>query len=831
MNARELAVALACGRPGCPCRRGKVTHCPRHQDERPSLSVDDAADGLVLIHCHAGCPQEAVIEALRARGLWPGRVPTVERAAPGIDPVTWWEERTGVPWAIWQALGMEGRREGVAFVWASLPGVAKVRLMARKEFYWVPQEGPRPWFWPEAVSVPAEVWLVEGEAEAGILRHVGLAALSVTKGAGAPPPAEAFAELRQAGARLVRVLFDADPAGREGAEKAAAAARLAGLEALIIDPVDAGCRPALGLKDLRDVWLHLGRDSDRFREALEAAARTALRAGAGSDDDREGSGLGASQSCQPGRRSQATELIDLALGRLELWHTPSGEAFATTPDGTHLRLRDPAFTEWLCGLFYQEAGRAPNGEAVRVARETLAAEARFGGPEYPVFVRVGKAADAVYIDLGGPGPRAVEITAAGWRIVERPPVRFWRPSGLLPLPDPEPDPEGAALDELFGLFRLADPGDERRILWTGFLLACLHPDGPYPVGQVDGEAGAGKSTLCRFTVGLIDPKIAALRALPADERALAISARRSWLLAFNNISRIPDWLADPLCRLATDPGFSTRRLYSDDDEVVFEGRRPVLLNGVTDIVAEARRPDLADRLVRITLPGIPDEERRPEAELDALFLRLRPRILGYLYSRVALALAERGRLNPRRLPRLADVAVWVTASEPPEVRGQFVTTLFGLRGLDAEEALQADLVGRAVLEWVQGLQTGEAAVEPHELFRLLTDRVKGPDGSPPRGWPARVNEFGRRLRQLGVLLRRCGFVLEFGRRHGGRREVIFRKNNDAVVTVVTPRNLLSPEATFGDNNAGSGDNNRAGGDDKSPGVTTMTTGAPLFEEF
>ena len=43
--------------------------CPAHDDKYPSLSLTDVGDK-VLFHCFAGCSQAAVIDALRARGLW-----------------------------------------------------------------------------------------------------------------------------------------------------------------------------------------------------------------------------------------------------------------------------------------------------------------------------------------------------------------------------------------------------------------------------------------------------------------------------------------------------------------------------------------------------------------------------------------------------------------------------------------------------------------------------------------------------------------------------------------------------------------------------------------
>lgn len=50
--------------------KGWVARCPAHDDHSPSLSVA-SENGKVLVHCFTGCPQEAVIRALRAIGLWP----------------------------------------------------------------------------------------------------------------------------------------------------------------------------------------------------------------------------------------------------------------------------------------------------------------------------------------------------------------------------------------------------------------------------------------------------------------------------------------------------------------------------------------------------------------------------------------------------------------------------------------------------------------------------------------------------------------------------------------------------------------------------------------
>ena len=55
----------------------------------------------------------------------------------------------------------------------------------------------------------------------------------------------------------------------------------------------------------------------------------------------------------------------------------------------------------------------------------------------------------------------------------------------------------------------------------------------------------------------MDPNSAPLRALPREERDLFIAAMNAHLLAFDNVSHIPPWLADAFCRLATGGGFAT----------------------------------------------------------------------------------------------------------------------------------------------------------------------------------------------------------------------------------------------------------------------------------
>jgi archaellum biogenesis ATPase FlaH len=74
-TATTITQALICELSGCLCQKtaheGKgLTHCPAHGDGRPSLHID-VKDGKPLFRCFAGCTQDAIIDELKRRDLWP----------------------------------------------------------------------------------------------------------------------------------------------------------------------------------------------------------------------------------------------------------------------------------------------------------------------------------------------------------------------------------------------------------------------------------------------------------------------------------------------------------------------------------------------------------------------------------------------------------------------------------------------------------------------------------------------------------------------------------------------------------------------------------------
>jgi hypothetical protein len=449
-------------------------------------------------------------------------------------------------------------------------------------------------------------------------------------------------------------------------------------------------------------------------------------------------------------------------GSADLFHTPDDKtAYASISVDSHREtwaVRSRGFRRWLVSQFYEANGKPPTDKALSEALAVLEARAQFSGASLPVFLRVAAAGDdAVYLDLGTAEWEAVEITASGWRIVSDAPVRFRRTRGSEPLPYPV---SGGSVNDLRAFLNVDEPSFR---LVVGWLIGALHPTGPYPVLVLHGEQGTGKSTLSKVLRSLTDPSSTSLRAQPRDVRDLAIAAANNWVFALDNLSYLSRWLSDALCRLATGGGFATRELYTDTDEMVFDIKRPVILNSIEELVTQS---DLLDRSLNVELAPITDNKRQTEAEFWRDFEKARPSILGVLLDAVAAALRNRWTVELTARPRMADFAIFVTAAE--EVldwhAGTFLEAYERNRDDASHLALESSVVGQAIvsgrfIDW-----SGTAGQLLSELIPPLD-----PAGRRQPGWPRTARALRGQLNRIVPNLRRAGYAVTFTREPGGNR--------------------------------------------------------------
>ena len=504
------------------------------------------------------------------------------------------------------------------------------------------------------------------------------------------------------------------------------------------------------------------------------------------------------------RDSQATHLVKLTLGKASLFHS-GDDCFATIPVGDHdetYALKSRGMRRWLTQLYFELEQKAPNGEAVRNAVETLAARAKFKGEERETFVRVAAHDGKFYLDLCNPGWQVVEIGREGWRVIEScdSPVRFRRAHGMQALPVPI---NGGEVNELRRFLNVADDDDFK--LLVGYLLGCYRERGPYPALVLHGEQGSCKTTAARVLRDLIDPNKAAVRAEPREVRDLMIAANNGWVVALDNLSHLPPWLSDCLCRLSTGGGFGTRTLYENEEETIFEAQRPAILNGIAEI---ATRGDLLDRAIVVYLPRIDEGTRLTEEAFYKQFDAARPRLLGALLNAVSAALCNVDSVNLVRLPRMADFARWVTAAEPALgwESGSFVRAYTMNREGANELTLEASPVAAAIrlLDDITGTAT--------ELLAKLTVSIDEKTRAL-KNWPKDGRSLSNALRRLAPNLAAIGVEVTFenpSRKTGGRRLIAItrRASTDTSPSPSTP-------STPNEQNQGfSGDDNEDHGDDR-----------------
>jgi hypothetical protein len=473
----------------------------------------------------------------------------------------------------------------------------------------------------------------------------------------------------------------------------------------------------------------------------------------------------ADQAGERGRGpTQADILIDLASAA-DLYHSADGSAFADIAVNGHREtwpVRSKGFRRWITQQFFEKTEGAPSSEALQAALNGLEARAHFEGPERSVFIRAGEFDGRLYLDLCDKEWRAVEISADGWQVIDNPPVRFRRAAGMQPLPVPLP---GGSIQVLRSFLNVQS--DAHFVLVVSWALACLRNRGPYPLIVLSGDQGSAKSTFSEILRTLLDPNTAPLRALSREDRDLFITASNGHILAFDNISGLPPWISDTLCRLSTGGGFAVRQLYSDQDEVLFNAARPVILNGIEDIVT---RPDLADRAVFLTLEPIPEECRRAAAELWAAFETEHPLILGVLLDAAAEGLKRLPKTQLPKLPRMADFASWATACETALwPAGTFWTAYCGNRDEAVEDVIDADPIAAAVRAMMADRPqwTGTAS----ELLCVLAEAA-GERITRSKAWPDSPRVLSGRLRRAATFLRKIGIEIGFGREGRARTRLV-----------------------------------------------------------
>lgn len=457
--------------------------------------------------------------------------------------------------------------------------------------------------------------------------------------------------------------------------------------------------------------------------------------------------------------SMATSLVELAQQFYTFGVSDTGDTYAVPVDGPQvvamLRGGKTSLRAMLAREYFTSTGRAANQAALADALLVLEGIAQ-DGEEAPLYLRAAQDDGDLWLDLGDHTGRAVRITRGGWSVESSPPVLFKRTALTGPLPEPQP---GGTLTGLWGWLNVAE--DDRPLV-AAALVAMLFSDQPHVVLGIFGEQGTGKTTVVKVLTLILDPGPVPVRKPPRDADSWVTQAAGSWAVGLDNLSDIPPWLSDSLCRASTGDGDVRRKLYSDSDYAVFAFRRCVIFSAID---VGAMQPDLADRALPVTLDLIPDEDRRDEESFWPDWHEQHPLILGAVLDLAAKVLARLPDIKLERKPRMADYARILAA----------VDAELGTSALARYASQAADLAADGLSGVPFAVRIQAVVTTPHEAITsaALLELVKpeDPDWKPPKEWPKDARAATGLMRRIAPAFRKTGWTIEDLGRSGHGKQV------------------------------------------------------------
>lgn len=359
--------------------------------------------------------------------------------------------------------------------------------------------------------------------------------------------------------------------------------------------------------------------------------------------------------------SIATRLINLACQLYDLGRSTDGEPFVVRKEGNGVAwMLVSDYDQIQADLqmqFFEREGLAASPSALAAALSILKCKAN-QEPTRAVSLRVGASPEHLWLDLGTEDGKAVRIDAEGWVIVDRPGVLFRRSKLTGALPAPHSD---GSLEGFSQLLNLPRPAFDLLVVW---LVGCLRPGIPQPIALLEAPQGSGKSTAARLITRLIDPGNE-LISPPKGPEQWAVIGPCKRILALDNLSSVPVWFSEALCRAVTGESSIERQLYTTGTPTVTTIQPAILL---TSIDPGGLRGDLIDRLLLLKLEPIQPSGRRTDSEIQRDFELVWSKLLGGLLNLTVKVLRTLKAIKPpAELSRMASFCVLANAVD--QVRG------------------------------------------------------------------------------------------------------------------------------------------------------------------
>jgi len=469
--------------------------------------------------------------------------------------------------------------------------------------------------------------------------------------------------------------------------------------------------------------------------------------------------------------SQADSLIELLKelrekGVVSYFHDETKETWARVRVDKHWEnypVKSRYFRQFARKVFYQVYNKAINNDALNTALSNLEATLPYDLEEHKLNIRIAQKDGNIFYSLCNKNWQAVKITPQGWEIINTPPVFFKQ----LPHQKPQVIPnKNGDVNTILDFLNLKDK--DARILAIVWLVASFIPDIPHPIPVLYGSQGAGKSFFFKLLREIIDPSVLSLLSLSKDKTELTQVLSHHYFAPYDNLTSLSDWASDVFSRAVTGEGNTKRKLYTDDEDVVYSYQRCIGLNGINCV---ALKPDLLDRSILIELQRIPRNERKEEKELWEKFNKVKPKILGGVFNVLSQAFSIYPTVNLDALPRMADFSHYGYAiAEALGIGGeQFLQAYYNNIKTQNEQVIEGNPVASCLMEFMGDKSDWEGtASELLEELNKVAEELKINLNS--KSWVKTPQLLARKLNTLRTNLEEVG--IDFSKGWNGKKRII-----------------------------------------------------------
>jgi hypothetical protein len=353
--------------------------------------------------------------------------------------------------------------------------------------------------------------------------------------------------------------------------------------------------------------------------------------------------------------------------------------------------------------------------------------------------------------------QCVKISKNGWELLDKTPIPMFTRYKQTSQAEPDRNYQEDILDRFLQLTNLKE--EEDKILLSVYIMTLFIPDIPHVISQIHGEKGSAKSTLQTLIKILVDPGKPKLLTIYNDIKEFIQQLAHNYVAFYDNMKYNPRWLSDEACKAVTGVGSTKRKLYSDDDDIVYEYRRCLGFNGINLGLTE---PDILDRSMMIELQRIRRESTKQDSEIMAEFLELRPKLLGFVFDTLVKALEIKPTIKLNDLPRMADFAIWgeAIARATGYKELQFINAYYNNIGIQNIEAIENSPLSQAISKLVR---FGEGQNEEGNTSSGVPCSWQGPMSKAlerlnimasennidiSKSWPKAPNSLSRKLKPL-----------------------------------------------------------------------------------